>query len=70
MIKDLVCDKCKGTSFKFRWEIKDEAEDMKLIWMHDGIGYELKAAIITCASCGEESEYDFEDFLKVIKREG
>lgn len=62
IIRTMKCKECGGTAFKFRWEY-DEEREMAYYLCHDGMGFQLNDAIITCAKCGKESPYEQEDFI-------
>jgi hypothetical protein len=65
--KQLQCKRCHHTGFSFTWVFKDEAEEDKAYLMHDGYGFELTDSKILCTTCGEESDYEDEDFLEVVE---
>ena len=58
----MKCKKCGGNSFSFRWKYY-EKDRLRLIFCHDGVGYQLTDAIVRCDKCGIESEYEEEDFI-------
>jgi len=65
IIRKLICKKCGGDSFSFVWRFKDESEEYRAYFCHDGIGFELEDAIIKCVKCGTEAQYEEEDFLLI-----
>ena len=64
--KKLICKKCGGNKFSFRWEFKDEKDMFYKFLSHDGYGFLLEDAIIRCENCGAEANYEDEDFLEVV----
>lgn len=63
----LKCKKCHHSAFGFVWKFKTKKEVSDASLMHDGFGLQLSDAVIRCLSCGENSEYENEEFLEVVE---
>lgn len=59
MKRNLTCPKCNGIILSVQWEYKKEAE-IDMLLCHDGYGFQLEDAFITCIRCkfkGQASDF-------------
>ena len=66
----MVCKKCGGTKFSFRWEFENKEEEIAALFAHDGFGLRVEDAIIRCETCGAEAPYEEEDFIEIKEVHG
>lgn len=63
MKRNMTCLKCNGKIFSIQWEYRKEAE-MDMVLSHDGYGFQLDDAFITCVRCkfkGQSSDFTAEE---------
>ena len=53
-IKQLTCEKCKGSQFSLQMRYKKD-DEMRLLLCHDGYGFQLEDAFWKCVKCGKET---------------